>query len=304
MRIPCFFLLVAVLSIVTGSSAAANDAGDWTAVRSPGRVASIAVRVAKTANGVSQLTYRVKYRGKIVIAESRLGLDVSGPADFGSNPRIESIDHQSIDRKISLPLGKNNPTRDRFSETRVHLVNAQGHRWELTLRAYDEGVAFRYHIAKQPKLKQITVRSERTEFNLTDQPTVHFLTADGFKSAHEGPYREARLADLPTRKLIDLPSLFVRPDGGGLAITEARLRDFPGMYLWRDEASSTNLQVKLSPLPGEKDKVALVQSPLDGPWRVVMLADHPGKLMENNMVVLLNDPSAMDASWVKPGKST
>jgi len=44
--------------------------------------------------------------------------------------------------------------------------------------------------------------------------------------------------------------------------------------------------------------------PLTTPWRFVMVADSPGRLLENNDLVLnLNDPCAIaDTSWIKPGK--
>ena len=46
------------------------------------------------------------------------------------------------------------------------------------------------------------------------------------------------------------------------------------------------------------------QAPATSPWRVLMIADDPGRLVESNMVVNLNPPSAIaDASWIKPGKT-
>ncbi|MBM4028510.1 MAG: DUF4832 domain-containing protein, partial [Planctomycetes bacterium] len=44
--------------------------------------------------------------------------------------------------------------------------------------------------------------------------------------------------------------------------------------------------------------------PLRTPWRVIMLADSPGQLLERNDILLnLNDECALaDTSWIKPGK--
>jgi alpha-glucosidase len=70
-------------------------------------------------------------------------------------------------------------------------------------------------------------------------------------------------------------------------------------------------RMKFAPL--EKDAPALV-SHLDGevacplpftsPWRFVMVAETPGRLLENNYLILnLNEPCALsDTSWIKPGK--
>ncbi|MBZ5584950.1 MAG: glycoside hydrolase family 97 catalytic domain-containing protein, partial [Acidobacteriia bacterium] len=47
------------------------------------------------------------------------------------------------------------------------------------------------------------------------------------------------------------------------------------------------------------------QAPANSPWRVLMIADEPGRLVESNMVVNLNPPSAIrDTSWIKPGKTS
>ena len=43
--------------------------------------------------------------------------------------------------------------------------------------------------------------------------------------------------------------------------------------------------------------------PVTTPWRMIMIADTPGKLLENNFIMLnLNDPCEIDdTSWIKPG---
>lgn len=45
-------------------------------------------------------------------------------------------------------------------------------------------------------------------------------------------------------------------------------------------------------------------SPFATPWRVIMVADRPGSLLENNSILLnLNPPSRInDTGWIKPGK--
>ena len=48
----------------------------------------------------------------------------------------------------------------------------------------------------------------------------------------------------------------------------------------------------------------IAQTPVRSSWRVLMIADNPGRLVESNLVVNLNPPSAIgDASWIKPGKT-
>jgi alpha-glucosidase len=89
------------------------------------------------------------------------------------------------------------------------------------------------------------------------------------------------------------------------AITEANITDYAGMYL-KPGHSKTGFSVRsnLSPIPGEKengDKVKF-KFPHNTPWRVIMLGDTPGKLLESEIIMNLNEPCAIaDPSWIKPG---
>ena len=45
-------------------------------------------------------------------------------------------------------------------------------------------------------------------------------------------------------------------------------------------------------------------TPFQSPWRVLMIGDEPGRLIESNIVLNLNPPSKIaDTSWIKAGKS-
>src|SRR5205814_4757918 len=45
--------------------------------------------------------------------------------------------------------------------------------------------------------------------------------------------------------------------------------------------------------------------PHDSPWRVILIAEQAGKLIESDLLLSLNDPPAIgDVAWIKPGKTT
>ena len=45
--------------------------------------------------------------------------------------------------------------------------------------------------------------------------------------------------------------------------------------------------------------------PMETPWRVVLIADGLGPLLESETLYCLNEPSKLrDVSWIKPGKIT
>jgi len=55
------------------------------------------------------------------------------------------------------------------------------------------------------------------------------------------------VSEMPAGKLMDMPLLLVWPDGNAAAITEARVRNFAGMYLERPTKDSQSLKARLSP---------------------------------------------------------
>ncbi|MDX1545258.1 MAG: glycoside hydrolase family 97 catalytic domain-containing protein, partial [Christiangramia sp.] len=87
-----------------------------------------------------------------------------------------------------------------------------------------------------------------------------------------------------------------------LSITEASLRDYAGMYLKKKEGF---LETQLSPLPGQDQIKVRAEIPHHTPWRVIMIGDEPGDLIESNILTSLNEPSKLeDTSWIKPGKTS
>ncbi len=101
-----------------------------------------------------------------------------------------------------------------------------------------------------------------------------------------------------------MPLLLTWPKGPAAAITEGRVRHFAGMYLERDSADDHTLRCRLSPLPAHAGVCVTGKTPLESPWRVVLLADVAGKLLESNLLLCLNDPPRGDFSWAKPGKTS
>jgi alpha-glucosidase len=107
---------------------------------------------------------------------------------------------------------------------------------------------------------------------------------------------------LAEKKLMDMPVLFEFPNDVFMAVTEANVRDYAGMYLWKEGGM---LQSKLSPKLGQERIKVVAALPHHTPWRVMMLGDRVGALIESNILTNLNEPCKIaDISWIKPGKTT
>ena len=291
--------LLCVCSLI---AEAAGKPPQAAAVTSPDEMNRIFVKVSDDGN---QLLYGMGRGQRAVVTFSPIDVCLAGTGSLSAGVSIEQVDERTIDTTSDLVWGKSRRLRDHCREARLHMKSSGGREWRVELRAYDDGVAFRYGFPEGTKPGDIVIESENTEFRLTDYPTTFYMTVESFHNNHESLYQRTPLSTIPTGKLIDKPLLAVWPDGMAAAITEARLQNFAGMYLTRSKKSDANaLHTRLSPLLNKKNAVVSEKAPVWSPWRVVLLADHAGKLIESNLLLCLNDPPEGDFSWVKPGKTT
>jgi alpha-glucosidase len=76
------------------------------------------------------------------------------------------------------------------------------------------------------------------------------------------------------------------------------------MYLGKQSAKSNTLTTKLSPKLGGGNTKVDVSPGSTSPWRVIMLGEKPGDLIESQIIWNLNDTCEIeDPSWIKPGIS-
>lgn len=234
--------------------------------------------------------YSIIYRGKTIVGESRLGLEMD---DAPLKEGLKIINHTAShhDSAWRPVYGERSIVRDNYNQVAVELKETEDpHRvLHLTFRAYNEGVAFRYTIPQQATMESVNIAREHSEFRFLGDHTVRAVYSA------QGRYLKVPLSKI--KPGCERPLTIRVADDIFVALAEARLVDYARM--------------KFAPLKGHANSLVSSLSsgvaaslPLTTPWRVVMVADSPGKLLENNDIILnLNDPCAVDdTSWIKPGK--
>jgi alpha-glucosidase len=208
-----------------------------------------------------------------------------------------------------MPAAKTSSVRDRYNEMNLGLAEAAGEkrRLNIVVRAYDDGVAIRYHLPAQPNLRELRLVTDNTQFAFPAPYNCHALNLGRFGTSHEGEYDPVNASSFRASHLYELP-VVCRTGAGDttIAIAEADLRDFAGMYLTGMENGGQGLESRLSPRvdgSGLAVNAWVGAEGLNSPWRVIMIGDHPGRLVESTLITSLNPPAEGDFSWVKPGKS-
>ncbi|WP_217605874.1 glycoside hydrolase family 97 protein [Chitinophaga sp. GbtcB8] len=269
---------------------------------------NITVQVSNAAG----VRYSVVYNGKTVILPSPLGFELKNePAMKGGFTVLsqeETTFNETWEPVIKI---KHAAVVNHYNELNLQLAEKDSlmRHLRLCFRVYDDGVAFRYTLYRSEKPGNRQITKELTGFRFAgDQKAWMAEYKGGYSSSQEAEFAARTLTDMHISTRAGLPLLTKVNENTWAAITEAEIDNYPGFYLGasRQADSSITLFTKLAPLPHEpEDGVkARFDDSLPTPWRVIMLAATPGKLIESEIVQNLNKPCVIaDPSWIKPGMS-
>ena len=261
------------------------------------------------------LIYQLSFRGKLLVEPSALRLDLEGQPPLGSNMQIVNTTGLSEDHTYKLVTGKASQVRDHYNAVRVDLQELGGMGRKLTIeaRAYDDAVAFRYFVPEQNAMSDFRLIKEGTEFRIAKDATAYALVLPNFRSGYESEYIKLPISafsnqgGVSSKVLIGLPLLMEVPGVAWMGITEANLRDYSSMYLTNPSGSWTGhwFESVLAPSIEDPDVIVKGALPHSSAWRVLLVGDEPGRLVESNVITSLNPESEIaDTSWIHAGRAS
>jgi alpha-glucosidase len=248
-------------------------------------------------------TYTVLFKGKTLIGESKLSLRFDNGI-FENDISLHRPTFRDGSEQYELVTGKAKKIKAEYKEVFLPLKETKPpyRMVNIMVRVFDDGLAFRYEFPQQNNWSTYTLLEENTTFNLAGDPMIHSLFLPNYTSSHEGEYSHLSWSGIKSDTLMDMPVLLEFSGSAYMAITEAALLDYAGMYLMKQQGK---LVSKLSPLPGQSAIKVKAGLPHQSPWRVMMISDRVGALIESNILTSLNAPNKIgDVSWLKPGKTT
>ncbi len=265
--------------------------------------------------GKTCLYYRVEHglegNRAVVIADSPLGVVLQGQ-DFLNGLRLESAQPQKlIEENYEMPHGKRRQCHNRANHLTLAFLNQSGQRIEIDLRAYDDGAAFRYRLPSGGSTS-LTLESEATGFALPATAKLWMAPSDKattYSPAYETYYESEVAVGTPSAIGVGwaFPVLFRTADSQrwGL-ITEANVgTNFCGARL-SNAAPQGVYRISL-PDPAEGNGHGSVKPsstlPWEMPWRVIIVGNSLGSVVESTLVTDVSAPSRVkDTSWIRPGR--
>lgn len=264
---------------------------------------------------IKGMTYKIQYDGREIVRQSRLGVDIDNRLfesalavprgeyqDWCSDLELRGEHRCSVDTVWTPLYGENNRIRDHYNQLTLHYEkgsNGQGtvsdgydkrkyYAMDIIIRAYNEGIAFRYHFPETANSLFIHLIGEQTSFCMPAG------TLAWYEEWAQGSYDKRPLRGEWYES--ERPLLLELPDGTFVALLEAAMKDYArGKFRLKDDGE---LQVSLY---GDVD----ITTPYYTPWRVVMAGEKAVDLINHkDLVINLNQPQTpSDWSWVCPGKA-
>jgi alpha-glucosidase len=193
--------------------------------------------------------------------------------------------------------------------------------FSIQFRLYNDGMAYRIGT----KFKDsIIIEKENALFEVEANAAIWFAhidkrqNVDRFHTSFEAIYAKQNLSAISDTMLTYAPVTVSLTNGYHLAISDAGLFDYPGMFL---QKKGDGLQGVFAPfatkeklMEGEfpqyvvterADYIAKTKGTRMLPWRAVLIAKKDIDLPTNDLLYILGDRSQVDdVSWIKYGKGT
>lgn len=291
-------------------------------------VAAQAVETLQSPNGKYQFTfsqkegkllYSLDYAGKPVVEAGELGVNIDNhlvesamgiPVDnsnvWTNGMEVTSVDRRSEDNTWKPVYGEYAQIRDCYNEMTIHLIKGGKHQdgggtaydkrqqylFDIIVRAYDEGVAIRYHFPEATNGLFMHITEDLTSFRFAPgAEAYHYAWAQAHANKVKLLKSEAAWKDEAER-----PLTLQLANGLYAAIGEAALTDFVRGKL--KLKADNELQMAMF------DSADIITA-YDMPWRFIMVGEKAIDLINNKQMVLnLNAPCQIqDTSWIKPGKA-
>lgn len=283
---------------------------DADVVTSPNGIVSIDFQLK---NGIP--TYKVDYKGKPVIKESRLGLELRDGKNLMDGFEQLNATTSTFDETWQPVWGEVKEIRNHYNELLAELKQPSTDRYmNIRFRVYDDGVGFRYEFPQQKNLVYFVIKEEHSQFAMTGDHTAWWIPGD--YDTQEYDYTESKLSEI--RSLLSnavtsnasqtvfsptgvQTSLQMKTDEGlYINLHEAALVDYSCMHLNLDDK---NLVFESWLTPDADGFKGRLQAPCHSPWRTVMVSDDACDILSSHLILNLNEPCKIeDTSWIKPVK--
>lgn len=285
-----------------------NVAAQTVEVVSPDKRNSLSI-----SNTPSGLHYTLVRDGNIIIAKSSLGLAIDQERIGAGDMQLLSSETQMVNDHQDTLAARSQTFEDHYRVLRLQFATKTQPQKYLNIhaRVYDQGIALRYELPKQNPFKEFAIQYEMTGFFFPKDYQCFGLNQGKFSNGHEGEFDPIKASFIREHNSYDYP--LVCKTGNSqttFALAESNIKNYPASWLSGRGDGGLGVSAVLTPRfdsrPDGLNRIAVkgdLKENFFTPWRVIMLGDTPGALIEFPLVTLLGEPTKIkNTKWIKPGK--
>lgn len=276
--------------------------------------------------------YNLKYQGKTVVEDSKLGLRLLRDGDIQFGSEIERKDQKGKDLNDGFTktaekfdskneswnpvLGEKKSYINHYNELAVTLNQPANDRHIIIkFRLFNDGLGFRYEFPEQKNLNYFIIKEEDSEIDLAADMKTFWITGD--YDSQEYQYQETKISEIPARwpksydgnasqtpikNAIQIPTM-MKWEGKTplyLNISEAAVINYPTANV---EVDAVNYKLKTHLTPDAQGAKGYIQTPAVSPWRTIIVSPKAEEVLDSKMIFNLNEPTHYtDTSYIKPTK--
>lgn len=241
--------------------------------------------IVSQAGGLPQ--WQVLVDRRPVMEPGRLGVELVRDG-FAAPLALASVARSEGDATWHPLWGDRAMIRDHYRQLTLSVQEAAGakRRFEIVLRAYNEGVALRYRVPKQPGIGKIAIKRRLTEYPFGNRPIYQT------RKYEYGSVTVANMSKSEGAIAIDVGSGFF------VGLTDADRSGF-AQVSWERKRDLSETVV------GALSSAAEGEAPFETSWEVMLVGRGPAGLYENRHLVENLNPSCTltDTRWIRPGKA-
>jgi hypothetical protein len=242
-----------------------------------------------------KVTYTNEGKTSEVLPQIKLGLSRSDQ-DFSKELKfLKAGKPILINEQYTALHGKRSQCNNSANEVVVSFENPGKAKLNLIIRAYNDGVTFRYEFPE--KEGSFVVKDEITSYTI---PSKTKQWMEKWDLANEGPY--ALIKDENARQTWSVPALFNTDSICWFLIHEADLnRSYCGTKLSNVADQSIYKLTFPDPGDGKGESQPTITLPWQSPWRVIIIGSL-ADVVESTLIDDVSTPSVLaKTDWIKPG---
>lgn len=261
------------------------------------------------------LQLHIIYNGTTIMQPSPIGLTLGDGTVIGRGSKdLRNLKKAKLTRHtetIHAPFYRQRSFIEHYNELTIPLDKG----FELQVRAFNEGIAYRFTTTRKGKT---VIKTETGDFHFRKDNTAWLAYSTTpqkpFAMAFQNIYDDTRIDSAK-----DIPAFLpATVDCGSAKITilESDLVSYPNM--WVRASKDGFLKATFAPYPtqmayhpyrhmsyvaGTADYIAQSQGARAFPWRILAVTTQDTQMPVSNLVYALARPNKIgDTSWIKPGK--